>query len=749
MQTFKLLAIRPLINCDKQYSKNLQLGEIYSFYNDYEFLSENDEKVTGVIETSFIKYTNSVLEDLYNITTANGTKHNINISAIVGKNGSGKSALTELFFLAIYLLSINRNILYPNLESIPRSNEKLNRKLKIIKDKNLKIDHEENIRDLERVLANDPDFEDLKSYFKDYFKIESKNKKKIKNYEDKINALIAKKDEIINIQKKLFVEIYYQISNTIFKITIKGIQEENDHQCNVSVISSNLIETDSDIKSMIRNLKIDNILDKSIDIFEYFFYTVSINYSQYSLNSNFLGDWINSLFHKNDGYKTPIVINPMRNDGNYDINKEMIFAKYRLLSNILIQQKNYKIKDKPISISDNLNVSFIRFFLNKNKIFNQSKKQKEEIDVKRDKNLVDDIVTKFLDLENITLIKNSNSDFFDIISNYIVDKVDKISETYVGYEDNYHPTDTIINEKLVERLFEDGSHITFKLHQAINFLQNNMYSPNSKKLFDLHEDYIDFSLDQLIEWMGNPEPQDIIKNLPPPIFNFEIFLSNENEKEVNFNTLSSGEQQLIHSIQSVIYHINNLESVYSSSIDRVSYKHINIIYDEIELYFHPEYQKRFIKELLQSLEKLYVSKIEGINILFSSHSPFILSDITSSNILRLNKGKIQINKSTEQTFGANINDILANDFFLTNGFMGEFVKDKINSVIDFITEDKNPNNIWTINTAKEFIELIGEPLIRTELRELFLRSFYIEEKVDIKQLEQEIERLQNIIKLKK
>ena len=51
------------------------------------------------------------------------------------------------------------------------------------------------------------------------------------------------------------------------------------------------------------------------------FYSILINYSHHGLNSLHVGNWINSLFHKNDGYQTPIVLNPMRTEGKIDINK--------------------------------------------------------------------------------------------------------------------------------------------------------------------------------------------------------------------------------------------------------------------------------------------------------------------------------------------------------------------------------------------------------------------------------------------
>ncbi|MDR0223609.1 MAG: AAA family ATPase [Myroides odoratus] len=61
-------------------------------------------------------------------------------------------------------------------------------------------------------------------------------------------------------------------------------------------------------------------------------YNVALNYGLYGLNSKIRGyGWLHFLFHKNDGYQTPIVINPMRTYGNIDVNRE-----YRLLAQRLV-----------------------------------------------------------------------------------------------------------------------------------------------------------------------------------------------------------------------------------------------------------------------------------------------------------------------------------------------------------------------------------------------------------------------------
>lgn len=76
------------------------------------------------------------------------------------------------------------------------------------------------------------------------------------------------------------------------------------------------------------------------------FYTIVVNYLQYAYNTNDyraewdMGDtggdsqdtlcWLSGLFHKNDGYQTPIVLNPFCESGNININQERDLTQTRL-----------------------------------------------------------------------------------------------------------------------------------------------------------------------------------------------------------------------------------------------------------------------------------------------------------------------------------------------------------------------------------------------------------------------------------
>lgn len=134
--------------------------------------------------------------------------------------------------------------------------------------------------------------------------------------------------------------------------------------------------------------------------------------------------------------------------------------------------------------------------------------------------------------------------------------------------------------------------------------------------------------------------------------------------------MSSGEKQMMYMISYVIYHLNNIQSVDSDKY-RIPYHYVNLVFDEAELYYHPEYQRRFVAMLLESLNAAGIDrrKIRSVNILIATHSPFILSDVLTENTLYLSEGNpVKVDK---QTFGANYYDMLRSSFFFTNSPIGD------------------------------------------------------------------------------
>ena len=111
------------------------------------------------------------------------------------------------------------------------------------------------------------------------------------------------------------------------------------------------------------------------------------------------------------------------------------------------------------------------------------------------------------------------------------------------------------------------------------------------------------------------------------------------------------------------------------------------LFDEIEALLHPEWQRKYLN-LINKMITLF-SENEKYHLIFATHSPFIISDLPKENIIFLEKGKqVYPFEDGKQTFGANIHTLLSHGFFMKDGLMGEFAKDKIKSIINYHEEIK-------------------------------------------------------------
>ena len=90
-----------------------------------------------------------------------------------------------------------------------------------------------------------------------------------------------------------------------------------------------------------------------------------------------------------------------------------------------------------------------------------------------------------------------------------------------------------------------------------------------------------------------------------------------------------------------------------------------------------------------------------------THSPFVLSDIPTSNILALEDG--MQSKTELQTFGANIYDMLNTSFFLHNSTIGDFAQWLIGRIILILRVYENPQyGINMLNGGNEKNEVDEE-----------------------------------------
>lgn len=697
MNGFKLLAIRPLEGCDKNFRKRLKDGTLYKFYQNYLFLDSQKREIC-------LK-NNNVNEPVHSIVQPRELKLytrksnlKMNVSAVVGKNGSGKSTLFELFFLVVFLKSAKSNLLDLK-DEILKTQERINllkTDIEINKGNLTSNMLDQNLDDLRTLIINNEDLEQ-QLYWENHH---LNSIKEAQNFANK---------------NSIAVEIYVEINGKVSRL---------------SILNNNVSFNDS---SLIDNLELtkQNIQDC--------FYSISLNYSLYGLNSKYLGKWIERLFHKNDAYHTPLVINPMRSNGDIDINKENDLAQSRILTNLV----DSKLKQKEIvkgKVIDLIQFSIPSKKLEKNNYYisrgaNVLYPEKTEEVPKlvkipegykdhQDLQSHDDNILTYFGIEKQPIGLGDLD--FELIKKYVSQKLFKIARTYTGYRkylQKYDSSKQIISniEKFISDLLEDSTHKTLKLRQLVNVLKYGILSNKDSAemefvykvsnrsagkwengIFQLKfSDYaliINKAYQKALDSYNEKSKDkfsrkpELIEFVPNAFFVPEVRFKGEGR----FESLSSGEQQYYNAINTIVYHILNLDTIDNH------YTRVNIMFDEVELYFHPEFQRRFISDLLRSLNNLKLDKIKEVNISFSTHSPFILSDVPTSNILRLIDGVPQ--DLSNETFAANIYDLLNDDFFLKDGVIGEFAKQKIKRILGkkVISEEDI-----------KILELIGDPLLKS------------------------------------
>lgn len=323
---------------------------------------------------------------------------------------------------------------------------------------------------------------------------------------------------------------------------------------------------------------------------------------------------------------------------------------------------------------------------------------------------------------------------------YLIYKTISIFQTYPSYKElvnsRKYPWDACYEytadelEKMFALLNQDiknDSHITRKLSQTFHYIDScKQYGDIYNYLLEQEDNSIFrswSSKDEMVLGLdalkaGHTSGMIQLSELPPPIYESEIVFQRDGSF-VGMNSLSSGEKQMLNILGAIIYHLHNIDS-------GQLYQAITIILEEIELYFHPEYQRQFVYRLIKQIRGEVLPHIKVINILFVTHSPFILSDIPKENVLFLRNGEPDTTMQ-ENTFGANIHSLLKNGFFLPNLPIGEFAYHKINRLfVKLNANEVRPNEIEVLDRE---ITLVGEPYLREQLYRLFyslpqVKSYY-------------------------
>ena len=701
MSEVRFLAIRMLpVPADNSYGremqKNLKQGELYSFFDGVEI---NEDEI--IVPPSF---------KLYDITSVDAHL-SVNISAVVGENGAGKSTLIDYVLrilnnFATYILGEPYRV--PESEHLHYVFDVYAELFVQIADRVFEIHCEGDV--LIVYQHNKTDFNP------------SIYKRNTTNHliKDKFSASEVIQEHMY--LRDILGDFCYTIITNYSLYSLCAVNYKNE---NTPYKKENEIRRQG-IKNGYQTKTLDTLRNDAKN-------KKGSMASYYDAQS-----WLRGLFVKNDGYQMPVVISPMRTYGRIDVQKEHKLAKERMLSLVFMRDEdgkhqfcrlNGKLLIDGITISKDVgeeqkysNKDWIKDYLSNL----ESSLQMDIIGIIRQS-----IMCR-------CEIQDSKRDHSELVWNYIVKKILKIIFTYPRYASE---RDVLLNlssnhimltediDNIVAEVLRDHSHVTRKLFRSIYYLKYEHI--NKKKSLRIEE--FGNTITELLkeESAKSPmHPQYIDELIPPPVFyvDFDLYdISDIHKHKIKFSSLSSGEKQITYTLSSFFYQLTNIDSSGDVReiqepkfrlIDKknsreenytpITYKYVCAVFDEIELYYHPEMQRLFVQNLLDGLKQLKFRQIEGLHIIMVTHSPFILSDIPVQNVMFLGKDGLTKRMNDFCTFGANIHSMLKHSFFLEEGTMGEFARNTIKAAQNTI----NRYLIW-----HELKEILSDPYKTDELIE--------------------------------
>ena len=184
----------------------------------------------------------------------------------------------------------------------------------------------------------------------------------------------------------------------------------------------------------------------------------------------------------------------------------------------------------------------------------------------------------------------------------------------------------------------------------------------------------------------------------------------DNNYEIMY--LSSGEEAMLSLMARIYYGVESVNKEFDS-------KNNFLVLEEPELYLHPNWQRRLISIIINFIDKMIENNVQ---IIFSSNTPFLISDLPKKNIIFMEKDKkYNLCKISEglnyqiQTFGQNIHTLLRESFFMSERTQGEFAKTKIKTLINEIKKIRDSGEkIDYVKNGRliRAINIIGEPLVK-------------------------------------
>lgn len=317
-------------------------------------------------------------------------------------------------------------------------------------------------------------------------------------------------------------------------------------------------------------------------------------------------------------------------------------------------------------------------------------------------------------------LKEDVSDYEDSGFNLLLDIVKELNQNEVKEEGNKLKDETrkvkkdyvesIIDiVKIFREIRENGSLIDNKSSSILL-----KYSNNRRLFEDLNNRLVQYT-----------KSKELMRNL--------CYRLNENfnnyyllEENPNYH-MSTGEGNIIEIFSQLYTYL---------SMHEESSEDIILLVDELESGMHLEWSRRLIQILIDNLSEILEDEGKGrkIQLIFTTHSPYMLSDIKPGNVIMLEKNQetgYSEGKVLQNTFAKNIQEIMREN--LIDNIYGDFALAKINSMIERLN-GKEEQEEKKEELLKE-IHLISEPILRNKLLEMYDKKYNTSEFSIEKQLQ--------------
>ncbi|KQN74676.1 hypothetical protein ASF04_26205 [Duganella sp. Leaf61] len=159
----------------------------------------------------------------------------------------------------------------------------------------------------------------------------------------------------------------------------------------------------------------------------------------------------------------------------------------------------------------------------------------------------------------------------------------------------------------------------------------------------------------------------------------------------------------------------NLFSKLTSALSGLSTASVLLCIDEGDLYLHPKWQADFLQRLLTVLSN---SSNVGVQLVLTSHSPLLVSDLPRQNLEIMNGFSDADDKI--ETFGANIYDLYAGPLFLGELTSGLFSHLKLFELSKMA--EKSTMTQAERKHVENYLSILGDEILRFKIENTTLQN---------------------------